>query len=236
LDQFNSIHERLIEAWRAYKPQVQGKMYFAALEGVLEDYMTANYLRDTAMQAGLETEYLHVGEIGWNAARRCFVCREVCMHNLFKLYPWEWLIREEFGKYLTASPTRWLEPPWKMLLSNKAILPILYQLHPDCPYLLPAQFEPFGTTFVKKPILGREGACVSIVVDGEVLVETEGFEFYHASPCIYQAYSPLPNLGGNYPVLGSWLVNGYACGLGLREDTGPVTQNTSRFVPHLFKT
>ncbi len=35
-------------------------------------------------------------------------------------------------------------------------------------------------------------------------------------------------------VIGSWLVNGYACGIGIREDTSPITGNTSRFVPHLF--
>jgi len=234
IDQFNTIHERLIEAWQACKPEVRGKMYFTALDGVLEDYMTVNYLRDTAIQAGLETEYLNVSDIGWNSARRSFVCRETPMHNLFKLYPWEWLVRESFGKYLPVSPTRWLEPPWKMLLSNKAILPILFQLHPDSPYLLRTQWQPIGNTFVKKPILSREGACVSIVVDGQVIAETDGFEQYRNSPCIYQQYSSLPSFDGNYPVVGSWIVNGYACGMGIREDTSLITQNTSRFVPHLF--
>ena len=44
----------------------------------------------------------------------------------------------------------------------------------------------------------------------------------------------LPEYDGNYPVIGSWLVDGYACGIGIREDRGPITTNTSRFVPHLF--
>jgi glutathionylspermidine synthase len=234
LDQFNSIHERLIEAWRSYKPLVKGPMYFSALKGVVEDYMTANYLRDTAIQAGLETQYVHISDIGWNSARRYFVCNEAPMRNLFKLYPWEWLVREEFGQYLPIGQTRWLEPPWKMILSNKAILPVLHRLFPDSPYLLRAEFEPFGAAFVKKPILSREGACISIVVDGETIAETDGFAFYRDSPCVYQAYNPLPNFDGHFPVLGSWLVNGYACGLGIREDTRLITQNTSRFVPHLF--
>jgi glutathionylspermidine synthase len=30
------------------------------------------------------------------------------------------------------------------------------------------------------------------------------------------------------------MVNGYACGVGIREDVSPVTQNTSRFVPHVM--
>jgi glutathionylspermidine synthase len=44
----------------------------------------------------------------------------------------------------------------------------------------------------------------------------------------------VPNFAGNHPVVGSWMVNGYACGIGVREDTKLVTGNTSRFVPHVF--
>jgi hypothetical protein len=57
LDQFNSIHEHLIEAWKlaATDPRSGGEMVFACLSGHLEDYMTTQYLRDTAMQAGLKT-------------------------------------------------------------------------------------------------------------------------------------------------------------------------------------
>ena len=43
-----------------------------------------------------------------------------------------------------------------MLLSNKAILPVLWELFPDCPYLLRAENEPFGKTFIRKPMLARE--------------------------------------------------------------------------------
>jgi glutathionylspermidine synthase len=30
------------------------------------------------------------------------------------------------------------------------------------------------------------------------------------------------------------MVNGYACSVGIREDRSLVTQNTSRFVPHII--
>lgn len=236
VDQFNSIHERLIEAWRAIGPLLQGPLVFTALPNVVEDFVTVNYLRDTAIQAGLRTAFFPIEQIGWNKAQRAFVCNEVPVAWFFKLYPWEWLLREEFGPMLSIGQTRWLEPPWKMLLSNKAILPILYELYPECDYLLRAEREAFGSTFVKKPILGREGACVTIVLDGRVVSQSEGIDLYKTSPCIYQEYCPLPNHGGNFPVVGSWMVNGYACGMGIREDTGLVTQNTSRFVPHLFNT
>ena len=62
-------------------------------------------------------------------------------------------------------------------------------------------------------------------------VETEGV---YGGPYVYQQFRMLPKFGENYPVIGSWMVNGYACGIGIREDRSPVTRNTSRFVPHMI--
>jgi glutathionylspermidine synthase len=233
-DQFNSLHERLIEAWRRVKRELGGRVVFATLADALEDVMTVTYLRDTATQAGLKTEFLAVKDIGWHAGRRVFTdLRERAIEILFKLYPWEWMLREPFGIHLPAAPTRWLEPPWKMVLSNKAILPILCELFSDSPYLLRAGFEPIGETYVVKPIYSREGSNIAIVEGNHTLVETGGD--YTEGPHVYQEFHPLPSFEGRYPVVGSWIVNGYACGIGIREDDGLITRNTSQFIPHIFR-
>lgn len=232
LDQFNSIHERLIESWGVAKQTLPGPMYFTCLAGNIEDYMTVTYLRDTAIQAGLRTEYLPIEQIGWNAPRGQFVdLREQHIANCFKLYPWEWLLKEAFGPNLLIDNTRWLEAPWKMLLSNKAILALLWEMFPQSPYLLPASLEPLEGDYVRKPTLAREGANVQTVVGGRVVSETEGI---YPGPWVYQKLHPMPKFDGNYAVVGSWMVNGYACGIGVREDATPITQDTSRFVPHVF--
>lgn len=236
LDQFNSIHERLIEAWARVKQEkpIDDVLYFTSTGEPPEDYMTVNYLRDTAIQSGLETEYIEIGDIGWNSTRQMFVdLKEKPIRHIFKLYPWEWLVREQFGRHLLVNKTQWLEAPWKMLLSNKAILPVLYNLFPDSPYLLKASFEPWAGSYIRKPIFGREGDNMTIVQNSIVLQETGGP--YGNSPYIYQDLLPLPSFDGNYPVIGSWMVNGYACGLGIREDKTLITSNHSRFVPHLFR-
>lgn len=231
-DQFNSIHERLIEAWQLLAAETDDVVHFACMRSNLEDFMTVSYLRDTAMQAGLRTAHLPVEDIGWDGDRRVFTdLEENALRCVFKLYPWEWMVSEEFGPHLLLDSTRWFEPPWKMLLSNKALLVILHELFPESPYILPAAYEPLGDTYVRKPLHSREGANVAIVHGGETVLETEG---PYDGPCMYQAYAPLPEFAGNYPVIGSWMVNGYACGIGIREDTSPVTQNLSRFVPHFF--
>jgi glutathionylspermidine synthase len=233
-DQFNSIHERLIEAWARVRRELGGRVAFAAPAGALEDVMTVTYLRDTAIQAKLATEFLGVKDIGWHAGRGVFTdLRERAIGVLFKLYPWEWMLREPFGRNLPEAPTRWLEPPWKMILSNKAILPVLWEMFPDSPYLLRSGFEPMGSSYVIKPFYSREGSNVAIVEHGRRIAETGGD--YTEGPHIYQEFRPLPHFEGRHPVIGSWIVNGYACGIGIREDDGLITRNTSRFVPHLFR-
>ncbi len=229
-DQFNSLHERLIEAWKRVKNDFGCPVTFVSVKDHVEDFLTATYLRDTAIQAGLTTQSLPIESLGWNASRRTFVdVRERTLGCIFKLYPWEWLMREEFGKHLANASTRWLEAPWKALLSNKALLPLLWKLFPDHPNLLPASHKPLPGRCVRKPMFGREGANITIFDDGKAVLETPGD---YAGTYIYQRYFETPKFDGRTIVLGSWMVNGYACGLGIREDDGVITSNTSRFVPH----
>lgn len=241
LDQFNSLHERLIEAWAALRQNAPGsdnRVYFTSLppEQTDEDFMTVSYLRDAAAQAGWETEYIASGDIGWNERAREFRdLRERPLQHLFKLYPWEWLIGEPFGRHIPRAETRWLEPAWKMLLSNKAILTVLYDLFPHSPYLLPAAFSPnaaIGEFYVRKPMLGREGANTALVAYGEMILETTG---PYVGDAVFQQYAELPDFDGNYPILGSWMVNGHAAGIGIREGDSRITTNQSRFVPHRFR-
>jgi glutathionylspermidine synthase len=233
-DQFNSIHERLIAAWKKL-----GGGRHLHLTGMLEspeDAGTLAYLEDTARQAGLPTTLIDIEDIGLSDAG-LFVDLDVRPIELsFKLYPWEWMFHDAFGAQLAKAPTCWIEPPWKTILSNKGLLPLLWQMFPGHPNLLPAFFEDdpkvaqLGASFVRKPLYSREGANVALVSAGVTLVEQEGP--YGAEGFIRQALAPLPAFSGQYPVLGSWLVDHIACGLSIREDENPITGNTSRFMPH----
>ncbi len=111
-DQFNSLHERLVEAWERVRRELGGSVVFAVLDDAIEDMMTVAYLRDTAMQAGLKTATIPINQVGWNQRRGQFTdLRERSVEILFKLYPWEWMLGEEFGRFLPLAPTHWLEPP-----------------------------------------------------------------------------------------------------------------------------
>lgn len=230
-DQFNSIHERLIAAWQAAK--LRGEVHFTCVRDHEEDFATTLYMEDTAMQAGLKTKRLFIDEVGWDGLR--FLDLEGSrIRTLFKLYPWEWLIREQFGPHLLREPGQFVEPPWKMILSNKGILPILWEMFEGHPNLLPAYRspEPLGGNFVKKPLFGREGANITLHTGGRV-VTTDGH--YGAEGFVYQALQLPPSFQGHFPVIGSWIIKGESAGMGIRESDTPVTRNTSRFVPHLFR-
>lgn len=234
-DQFNSIHEHLIDAWKEVLKRDGGPIHFAAMTKLdsPEDYITGEYMRDVAIQAGAKTSFIDVTDIGYDKPRKVFVDGTgFPIHRCFKLYPWEWMVREEFGPHLRTAPTKWVEPAWKMILSCKSILPLLYERHPDSPFLLPASFDPLPNgSHVKKPIHAREGANIEIVIDGRLAHSTDGP--YQGGPYVYQAIaSQLKPHDGRYPVIGSWVVNGESCGMGIREDASLITGNTSRFIPH----
>jgi glutathionylspermidine synthase len=233
-DQFNSIHERLIDAWK--KVGVGNHLHLAGTTENAEDAGTLAYLEDTARQAGLETTLIDIEDIGWRDDGGFVDLDDRSMDLVFKLYPWEWMFHDAFGQKLADAPTRWIEPPWKAILSNKGILPLLWEMFPGHPNLLPAYFEDdpnaarLGASFVRKPLYSREGANVTLISGGVTLVEQEGP--YGAEGFIRQAFAPLPDFSGQYPVLGSWLIDHAPCGLSVREDENPITGNTSRFLPH----
>ena len=229
-DQATAIHDQLIARWRELAPRIGPVVHVASVEDV-EDEMTCGYLRDTAQQAGLETVGLPMRAIGWDGSRRALVDLDGRpIKSLFKLYPWEGLVLDKLAPVLADVDVAWLEPPWKMILSNKAILPILWDLFPDHPNLLPASREPLGEAWVKKPLFGREGSNVTIHAPG-VDVATEGP--YDDRGWVYQAYADLGEHAAMRPVIGAWLVGDRAAGIGIRETPGYVTNNTARFVPHV---
>ncbi len=235
-DQFNSIHERLIDKWRELKSYLRGsRLHLTATRGSWEDEMTCAYLADCANQAGIETRFLYVDEIGWDSARRRFVDLEINpMSDLFKLYPWEWLLAESFAPHIpeVEQSMQWIEPVWRMLW-NKGILAMLWELNPGHPNLLPAYLNaPRSANYVRKPFFSREGQNITLALNGQITT-TPGSA--NAEQAVYQEYVELPTFHGQHPVIGSWLIDGIAAGIGIRESPELITTGESHFVPHRFR-
>lgn len=235
-DQFNSIHDRLIAAFQLYG---QGRsLHLTSVPDSIEDRGTVAYLEDCARQAGMQTHFVAIGDIGLTREGQFVDEQNRPIERIFKLYPWEWLFAEEFGKAMPHAAAGWMEPPWKALLSNKAILPLLWEMAPGHPNLLPAFFEgdprqaELGARYARKPIHSREGANIRLV-DGDTLLDSDSGP-YGQTGFIRQALAPLPVTQGNHAVIGSWVIAGEAAGIGIREDRSAITKNTSRFLPHVI--
>ena len=227
-DQFNLIHERLLDGWKAVKARMNPSfhVHFTGVLDEPEDNGTVEYMRDVCTQAGIMTQRLDISEIGWNG-RDFTDPAEQPIHVLFKLYPWEWLLNEEFAHHLLTDRTTFVEAPWKMVLSTKAILPILWEMFPGHPNLLPASFRraDFPGPCVQKSTHGREGDGVRFLT---------ALDPGSAAPSVWQALCPVPVFESRHAVIGSWVIGDRAAGIGIREDPEPITGNTSVFVPHYF--
>ncbi|MBP1785855.1 glutathionylspermidine synthase [Micromonospora sp. HB375] len=234
-DQWNSLHERLVGAWAKIGAGLHERrthVLWSEEEESGEDQITAGYLAETARQAGLDVTLMPIQQVGWDG-RRFVDADDHPITTCFKLYPWEWMLAEPYGRPALdpGTPTTWIEPAWKLLLSNKALLAVLWELYPGHDYLLPAYLDsPRGMTeYVAKPLLGREGGSVRIVTaDTEItnpgIYGDEGFCF--------QEFRALPEFEGNRTVLGSWIVDGESAGAGVRESESLITDGYARFLPH----
>lgn len=242
-DQFNRLHEALVAVF-AGQWRDRPILHFAASSRNLEDLMTARYLHDCATQAGRRAALVDMGAIGVDAAGMLLDAEDCPIRALHKVYRWELLLREPFGRHLAGplAPAM-IEPAWKIVLSCKGLLPWLWRLFPGHPNLLPAWFADDaaaapGPRHVLKPLFSQKGANVTIVnpdMPAGGVATTGPFE---AAGGVVQSYGALPTyqaLDGTivHAQVGSWIAGGRVAGMCVLEDDGPIVQNiSSRFAPH----
>lgn len=234
LDQYNGIHEGLVQSWKDIVP-AGGNVHFAGVLENHEDTGTLQYLASTAMEAGYSTRVLDMNDM--NLQDGCFYDPSgERIGHCFKLYPWEWMADESPDGCLAS--VVWIEPIWKLVMSNKAILAKVFELFPDSPYVLPCFLSrPESGVYCKKPVFAREGHNVSVVdirnwEERALVRETEGD--YNTGAYVYQWYVKPTVYGGRYPIIGSWIIGGEPAGIGIRENRTEITDNLSEFVPHVI--
>lgn len=237
-DQWNMLHEHLVRTWRKHLGDNEFVHLVAGVAEPLEDWNTIAYLADTVREAGGRPITLPIDQIGTMAGSNIFLGLENDrIKTCFAMYPWEWMLAEDFGRSALASDVTWLEPLYKVLTGSKAVLATMWELYPDHPNLLPAYWSPekVGRNYVVKPVHGWEGAGVSVVLDGVTRASVAG-RHTEGQSAIYQMYQEIPRIGDALPVLGTWVIGGQAAGLGIREtDAGRlITDTQARFVPHFI--
>lgn len=251
-EEWNDIGAAFVTRWQELKARTQHPvLHLACVNDDInpsgEDKANLAVVAHAATLAGWETHIIDIDRLYWNKKTKTWedeAGRRV--HNLFKLYPWEDMVEDEYGKLLAQSGYKamehWFEPAWKMFLSNKVLMVALWELFPHHPLLVPAYLDSPRdlTDWVKKPLFGREGDGITIHAPsfGVHVANTDGYmsETATKDEYIYQAYVQTPNYKGknqepNHPLLGAWVVNGQSVGFAVRESDGYITDYHSRFVP-----
>jgi glutathionylspermidine synthase len=236
-DQFNDLHECIVDCFPLLG--IEGLAHFACNQAIEDDKGTLDYLEECAREAGIETCFVAMEDLGIDDQGRFTDLDDRVITTLIKLYPWEWIMEEESGRHVPTSGVRFIEPPWKAILSNKGLLPLLWEMFEGHPNLLPAYFEDdpgaaaLDDSYIRKPLLSRQGANIEIIKDGKAQFCSDGP--YGKEGHILQAFHPLPAYGENYPLIGCWLVASKAVGLCIREDQTLITSKDSRFIPHIIQ-
>lgn len=245
--QYNLIEETLIETWKERFHPNTLIHFTASADFRHEDWGNMNYIMHTALEAGMKVKEIVMEKIG-HAETGVFVDeQEILIDFLFKLYPWEWMTKEPFGKEIINCSTRFMEPAWKMLLSNKAMLVKLWEMFPHHPNLLESysqkQFDRYITDgkWCKKAIHGREGANIyqvqrqnGVTLSDELAQGSNFVSDYTPWGYMYQKWHNLPVHDGFRPIIGSWIIGDKACGMSIREDQNLVTGDNAFFASHYF--
>ena len=108
-------------------------------------------------------------------------------------------------------------------------------------YLLPTYFDNATAVdetkllfdmHVRKPLLGFEGAGISIESGYGALEQKESFG-YGSEGFIIQDYIELPQAFGYHYMVGSWAIDGVAAGIIIRGDTSRITGRHCLIIPHI---
>jgi glutathionylspermidine amidase/synthetase len=241
------LHTRLIEALQKIAKNKQVHIFIDYSEDE-ELYMEKYYSR-TLKEAGIRYKENNI------ASQMKIIDGKVVdkdgevVEIAWKLWNWNTILKD-FYKERVNNETKLsdimlnqhvtvLEPIWKLISSNKAILPILWELFPRHPYLLKSHFELGtnfdGSTYVEKPISGRLGENVTIKNLDQVIEGKQGH--YESNTSIYQEYFDLPKFDTFHAIIGAWVIGEAGSSLIIREHESLITgyyspMITSRIVNH----
>lgn len=246
--QFNSVYDSILRNFRRLvtgedEPEQFDRYYnfqnilFSSMRNQPEDERTVRFLQQMANDAGFQTDFCYMDEVGFLEQEGIFNPRQTRFDHWFKLYPWEDIalqtdgingILDEITRYTN---TVILNPAYTLLFQSKGIMKVLYDLFPDSPYLLETRDQPLqGKKQVAKKMFGREGANTTIYdAAGRILQATPGA--YDRYRTIYQEFAAYPKDSQGHSYQAGVFFAWEGCGLGFRRG-GDVLDNLSKFVSH----
>jgi len=201
----------------------------------LEDIVHARFYERWVAQAGLEPIHCALRDLEISTGGQ-LLYQGVIVRSMIRMYPWELMFRDEGVRHLRSCKCHFLNPPWTSLLSNKALLPALWERFPGHPNLLEASTSPDRLRVVppdfvvEKPIHARGGENIRIL-DSNGVLHAEGGS-YGDYPKIYQKFAD-HRIDGVTASIGAWIIGKRFGGVTMRESADTVIRHSSPIVPHI---
>lgn len=242
-DQFNTLHETLVARMgEALVPRMKAMGAPGVHLAYMPDDETGEgqmgYLAKVLEEAGVSTRLIALPDVGREDATGRFVDTEMDeIRILLKTHPWQWLIEDPFGGDLlracAGERLEVVEPAWKLLLTNRAIMQTLWEMYPFHPLLAETHGAASGFGWdqpaIARPKFGAGGLAARLgEVTGGRFVSGNAMDAEAAEGEILQAIVPMAEAGARFDV---WIVGDEPCGMGVREDR----DHGEVVVPHRFK-
>ncbi|UJR11526.1 hypothetical protein I4U23_015707 [Adineta vaga] len=244
------MHRVLVQNWKNFN--IQTRVHIL-IDDDQDEILTALYMQTVMNEAGIETKLCTLtNDFYWKDST--IVDNDGCTVTfVWKLWMWEtvfsdYIKTQKEGNHsrtngdhphlcdiLLNDQIRVIEPLWKVIASNKILLPILWSMFPNHPNLLRSEWTLMDDMkqkgYAKKPIVGRCGHNVTLHnTDGDTFINEVTNKFADRD-CIYQELFQLPSYDGYYNIFGSWIVHGLFTGFCIREDQKLITNFESRVTP-----
>jgi len=242
------LHNELRDAWK--RSDVDGILHIMQDDDPEETYH-ALFMKDALDEADIKCKIIYgVRDLSWSDDGNILDADGEPILWVWKTWAWETALdqlREEIEegamtpKQRRASPPRLVdvllreevmvyEPLWTLIPSNKAILPILWEMFPGHPYLLNGAFELTDELrkcgYAAKPIVGRCGSNISMYDGNAQLVESSDGIFTDRAQ-IFQEWFPLPKIGKYNVQVSTFTAAGSWAGSCLRVDASRIINNKS---------
>jgi trypanothione synthetase/amidase len=250
------LHPVLVRNWKNL--EINTRVHLL-IEDDPEERLTALYMQTVINEAGIDSKLCITGtnDLQWKDSIIVDSDGQP-LHIVWKLWMWETVFKDyieattdhdhtkaqekpidgerpRLCDILLNDRIRVIEPMWKVITSNKALLPVLCSMFPNQSLLLRTDWtltdELKKGPFVQKPIVGRCGRNVTLInaSSDNVIEENEGN--FADRDSIYQELFSLKNYDGYYPIIGSWIVGRVFAGFCIREDKKLITDGDSPIAP-----
>lgn len=243
-DAGDNLFKSLRDAWK--ESDLKGKIHVLQDTDQEEDYH-ALYMQEAIEAAGYQCErVIGLSSLRWNHEGVVVDKNNDPVRYVWKTWAWETALEQlrnevsaegedsfldkpqwregevpKLADVLLRKEVMVYEPLWTLIPSNKAILPILWSLFPNHPWLLETSQELSDELkhkgYVAKPIVGRCGANIKLVDENnQVLAKKDGN--FGERAYIYQQLWPLPKIGKYYVQICTFTAAGNYAGSGVRVD------------------